>query len=125
MMPRDPHNPMYQQAFFAELMQCIPPAPRNPPKEDKVADRVARRNPKTYGGSNDPMELEEWIKVMEKNFAVIKVAKDNKVTVGTLYLTKEADIWWNTVKDKLTGPKLTQNKFLGKLRVKFYLITVQ
>jgi len=43
-------------------MKRIPPvSPVNPPKEDKLADMVARHNPKPYGGSYDPMELEEWI----------------------------------------------------------------
>jgi len=40
-------------------------------------------------------------------------------------LIGEADIWWNTVKDKLLGPEFTWSKFLGELREKFYLVMVQ
>jgi len=44
-------------------MKHIPPVPyENPHEEDKIADRVARRNPKTYYRSYDPVELEEWIR---------------------------------------------------------------
>jgi len=44
-------------------MQRIPLVPPvSPCKADKLADRVARCNPKSYGGSYDPMELEEWIR---------------------------------------------------------------
>jgi len=41
-------------------MECIPLVPLvNPTKKDKLADKVVRRDPKTYGGSYDPMVLEE------------------------------------------------------------------
>ena len=114
---------MYWQALVAELMQRIPPAPPvNPPKEDKLADRIARHNPKTYDESYDPVELEEWIKSMEKIFGVIEVTEEKKVTIETFYLTREVEIWWNTVKDQLVGPDLTWNKYLGELRAP---ITVQ
>jgi len=62
---------------------------------------------------------------MEKTFIVVEVSEEKKVNIVTYYLTNEADIWWNTVKDKLVGPKLTWNKFLSELRTKFYLVVVQ
>jgi len=50
----------------SELIKHIPPMPpENPPNEDKIAYRVAQHNPKNYGGSYDPMELEEWIRGIE------------------------------------------------------------
>jgi len=76
-------------------VRCIPPVPPvNSPKEDKLTGRGARHNPKTYGGSYDPMELEEWIRGTEKNFIVIEVPEEKKVNIGTFYLTGEVDIWW-------------------------------
>ena len=99
-------------------MQRIPPAPPiNLPKEDKLIGRVARRNPKTYGGRYNPMELDEWIKTIEKIFVITKVPEEKRVNIGTFYLTEEADIWWNTVRDRFTRPELTWSKFLEKLRV--------
>ena len=41
------------------------------------------------------------------------------------YLIAEANIWWNTVKDRLMGPNLTWNRLLEELRAKFYPIVVQ
>jgi len=74
MMPKYPNNSMYWQALVTEFMQYIPLVPLvYPPKEDKLMDRVASRNPNTYGGSYDPVELEEWIRGMEKIFTVIEV----------------------------------------------------
>ena len=113
MMPGDPHNPMYWQTLIVELMQRIPPAPPgNPLKDDKLVDRVARSNPKTYSGSYDIAELKEWIRSMEKIFVVIEVPQEKKVAIGTFYFTREPDIWWNTVKDKFTSPEFTWNKFI-------------
>jgi len=37
----------------------------------------------------------------------------------------QADIWWNTVKDKLVGPEFTWSKLLSELREKFYPFVVQ
>jgi len=33
------------------------------------------------------VELEEWIRGMEKIFTVVEVLGDNKVNIGTFYLT--------------------------------------
>ena len=38
---------------------------------------------------------------MEKIFTVVEVLKEKKVKIETYYLTGEADIQWNTIKDKL------------------------
>jgi len=89
-------------------MKRIPQVPaETPPKEDKLANRVARRNPKVYYGSYDLVILEEWIRGMEKIFTVIEVPEEKRVNIRTYYLTGEADIWLNTVKDKLVGPEFT------------------
>ena len=114
-------NPGYWTILVAELMKRIPQVPtETPPKEDKLADRVARRNPKVYNGSYDPVVLEEWIRGMEKIFTVVEVPEEKKLNIGTYYLSGEADIWWNTVKDKLEGPEFTWNEFLTEIRAKFY-----
>jgi len=66
-MAKDPNNSIYWQALVVELMQHIPLVLLiNPPKEDKLVDRVARCNPKTYCRNYDPVKLEEWITGMEK-----------------------------------------------------------
>ena len=83
---------------------------------------VARCNPKTYCGSYNPVELEEWIRSMKKIFTIVEVLEENKVTIKALYFPGEAEIWWNTMKDKFTGPEFTWNKFLGELRANFFLL---
>jgi len=62
---------------------------------------------------------------MEKSFTMVEVPEEKKVNIWMYYLTDEADIWWNTIKDKLVGPEFTWSKFVDELRNKFYLIVVQ
>jgi len=46
--------------LVAELMKQIPQVPtETPPKDDKLADRVVRCNPKAYDENYDPVVLEE------------------------------------------------------------------
>jgi len=82
-------------------MKQIPPIPpEGSSKPDDVADRVAKRNPKTYDHKYDPVELEEWIRETKNIFEVVQVPKNKKVNIGTFYLTGEVGIWWNTVSYK-------------------------
>ena len=75
-------------------MKRIPQVPTEiPPKEDELANRGARRNPKAYNGTYDPVVLKEWIKGMEKIFTMVEALEEKKVNIGTYYLTSEADIW--------------------------------
>ena len=60
-----------------------------------------------YDGTYDPIVLEKWVRGMEKIFTMVEVPEEKKVNMGTYYLTGEADIWWNTVKDKLVRPEFT------------------
>ena len=56
-----------------------------------MADRVAQCNLKVYDGKFDSIKLKEWIRGMEKIFAVVEMPKKKKDNIGTLYLTDEAD----------------------------------
>jgi len=68
---------------------------------------VARCNPNVYDRNYDPVVLEKWVKGMEKIYTVVEVLEEKKVNNGMYYLAGEADIWWNTIKDKLVGPEFT------------------
>jgi len=98
----------YWLALIAELMKRIPQVPtKTPPKEDKLVDRIAHCNSKVYDRTYDPVVLEEWVRGMEKIFTVVEVPEEIKVNIGTYYLIGEANIWRNTIKDKLIGSEFT------------------
>ena len=114
-MPPIPHklaknikNPNYWPTSVVELMKWIPQVPtETPPKDDKLADRVARYNPKVYDEKYDPVELKEWVRGMKKIFTLAEVPEENEINTWTYYMTGEADIWWNTIKGRLVGPEFT------------------
>jgi len=83
-------GPNYWLVLVAELMKRIPPVPtKTSPKEDKLADRVARRNPTVDDGTYDLVVLEERVRGMEKIFTVAAVSKEKSVNIGTYYLTSQ------------------------------------
>ena len=89
-------------------MKQIPPIPpKGLSKPNDIANSVAKRNPKMYNGKYDLVELEEWIRGMEKVFVVVEVPENKKVNIGTFYLIGEAEIWWNTVRYKWQEAELT------------------
>ena len=97
----------------------------NLPKEDKITDMIARCNPKTYGGSYNLVKLEKQIRGIEKIFAIIEVPQEKKVNIWTFNLSRDIDIWWGTVKDRLVGPEFTRSKFPGEPGAKFNLVIIQ
>ena len=63
-------------------MKRIPQVPtETPPKEDKLADRVVRRNPKVYDGTYDPVIWGEWVRGMERIFTVVEVPEEKEVNI--------------------------------------------
>jgi len=44
------------------------------------------------------VELEAWIRGIEKIFTTVEIPKDKKVAFGTFYLTKEVDFWWKLLR---------------------------
>jgi len=47
------------------------------------------------------VELEAWIRGIEKIFTTVEVPEDKKVNIGAFYLTDEVHFSWNTIKDRL------------------------
>ena len=56
-------------------------------KGNKHFERVAKQNPKTYDGKEDPIILEEWVRQMEKIFDVVEVPDGKRVSIGAFYLS--------------------------------------
>jgi len=98
---------------------------RKDEQENKFFDRVAKRNPKTYDGKEDPVLLEEWVRHMEKIFNVMEVPDNRHVNIGAFYLIGQADIWWGMVKPTFQNSEATWSKFSEALRAKFYPMHLQ
>lgn len=65
----------------------------------KSFNRFIKFTPKLFSGTLDPLEVEQWIKELEKVFKVIECKEDEKVNFILHILQGDADVWW-TVKAK-------------------------
>ena len=60
----------------------------------------------------------------EEDFHSNRGSRWEKGEYWDIYLTGEANIGWNIVKDGPVGPEFTWSKFLEEIRAKFYPIIV-
>ncbi|CAH9122710.1 unnamed protein product [Cuscuta epithymum] len=86
-----------------------------------VAELIAKRNPPSYLGEEDPRILEDWIRTFDKLFESMNCPAEQRVDTAAYYLRQEADNWWAT-----TGPTLRQQPdfswetFKKAMRDRFY-----
>ncbi|XP_048494460.1 uncharacterized protein LOC125494740 [Beta vulgaris subsp. vulgaris] len=88
--------------------------------EGKFYKRLASHNPRTYDGEPDPVKFEDWIAYMEKLLDMVNCPTNLRVKLASFYLDGQADMWWKTVKNIAQRPDFTWDKFLEKLRERFY-----
>lgn len=62
---------------------------------------------------------------MEKLLECVNCHNEMKVKLTTFYLEGQADIWWRTTKEVDQQPEFTWEKFIEKLRERFYPPAVQ
>ena len=64
----------------------------------QLMEKFRRLNPPIFKGDGRPMEVEGWIREMEKTFQVIQCTNEEKVNLATYMLQDRADIWWQATK---------------------------
>ncbi|XP_019185260.1 PREDICTED: uncharacterized protein LOC109180203 [Ipomoea nil] len=70
-----------------------PPLP--PPAGNRDMGRlVSGHRPPVFAGEEDPVLLEEWIRSLDKIFAVVGFLEDRCVELASFYFSHEADLWW-------------------------------
>ncbi|XP_057525575.1 uncharacterized protein LOC130804996 isoform X2 [Amaranthus tricolor] len=102
------------------------------------AEGIQRLAPKTYDGKGPPTKLDDWIRGMEKIFAILKTPEDMRVDLAVHYLTGDADTWWVTHRDALLPapsadtsehpsivPSLPWSLFVSALRDEFFPLHLQ
>ncbi|XP_074278678.1 uncharacterized protein LOC141602275 [Silene latifolia] len=77
-------------------------------------------NPKTYDGKLDPVELENWIRSLDKLFDTIQCPEKWRMEFAVYYLVGQADLWWKTVKERKNEEGFDWTQFKKLMRSKFY-----
>ncbi|XP_074304333.1 uncharacterized protein LOC141639050 [Silene latifolia] len=86
----------------------------------KFFKKMACYNPKTYDGKLDPVEFENWLRSFDKLFEAIQCPETWRVGFAVYYLVGQADLWWETVKERSYEEGFDWAKFKELMRSKFY-----
>ncbi|XP_074266796.1 uncharacterized protein LOC141590083 [Silene latifolia] len=91
-------------------------------EEDSIQyfKKMGNCKPKTYDGKLDPVELENWIRSLDKLFDAIQCPEKWRVEFAVYYLVGQADLWWETVKERKNEEGFDWTQFNKLMRSKFY-----
>ncbi|XP_074297279.1 uncharacterized protein LOC141627983 [Silene latifolia] len=91
-------------------------------EEDSVKffKKMTSYNPKMYDGKSDPVEFENWLRSFDKLFEAIRCPETWRVRFAVYYLVGQADLWWETVKERSYEEGFDWAKFKELMRSKFY-----
>ncbi|XP_019173255.1 PREDICTED: uncharacterized protein LOC109168731 [Ipomoea nil] len=102
--PETPTNEQLAQNLqqLTQTMQTLSDAllhknnPTPPPLAGNrdVGRLVSGHRPSVFAGLEDPVLLEEWIRSLDKIFAVVGCLDDLRVELATFYFSHEANLWW-------------------------------
>ncbi|XP_019189819.1 PREDICTED: uncharacterized protein LOC109184207 [Ipomoea nil] len=111
----------YHETLSDVLLHNNPPPPPPPAGNRDVGRLVSGHRPLVFAGEEDPVLLEEWIRSLDKIFAVVGCLEDPRVELASFYFSHEADLWW--VHEGLAcqeEPGFGWSALKDKLREKFY-----
>lgn len=72
-------------------------SPTPPPShnyENNIVNEFRRFHPPTLTEKESPIEIENWIRALEKIFAHLASTDKQKVSCAIFQLIEEADFWW-------------------------------
>ncbi|XP_019179710.1 PREDICTED: uncharacterized protein LOC109174923 [Ipomoea nil] len=103
------------------------PAPPSPPAANRDVGRlVSGHRPPVFAGEEDPVLLEEWIRSLNKIFAVVGCPEDRRVELASFYFSHEADLWWvHEGPACQEEPGFDWSALNDKMRERFYLSHVR
>ena len=68
--------------------------------------------PPSFEGSENPLDAEEWLYVMETILDFMELNNQEKVICTTYMLRKEAHYWWESVKARRNVPEILWADFV-------------
>lgn len=81
---------------ISEDMALVKRAVAGGPVSDGHHSKLRVPEPKSFGGSRNAKELENFLWDMEQYFVAAHILDREKVTITSMYLTEDAKLWWRT-----------------------------
>ena len=109
-----------RQAHLAVLQQLAAFAQNNNNNGDDHRSTLSdfqKTTPPVFTKTIQPLEAEDWLRTIENNLEVARVANEEKVLFATHYLSGPARAWWDATKAmQPPGQVITWEEFKAKFR---------
>ncbi|KAL4627839.1 hypothetical protein ACB092_05G194500 [Castanea dentata] len=66
------------------------------PREEEVVTKVKVLEPKPFNGARNAKDLEDFLWDMEQYFKAVRVPSQEMVTITSMYLPRDTNLWWRT-----------------------------
>ncbi|XP_073127686.1 uncharacterized protein [Henckelia pumila] len=97
-------------AGITRLLEHQADRPRKTREED-IAERFRRQDPKEFAGTTDPLVSEEWIRSLEMIFAYMGIQDADRVRCAIYMLKNDATLWWEGAVIGLDAAGMTWRDF--------------
>ena len=88
----------------------------------KLSD-FQRTKPPSFNQTIDPLEVDDWLRTIERKLEIARTEEGNKVPFATHYLEGAAAIWWENIKAMgHVDEEITWSKFKDQFR-KYHIPT--
>ncbi|XP_019184392.1 PREDICTED: uncharacterized protein LOC109179341 [Ipomoea nil] len=82
---------------------------------------VSGHRPPNFAGDEDPVVLEEWMRVFDNILSVVGCPEERRVELETFYFCHEADLWWiHEGSAYLEEPGFDWSALKDRMRERFY-----
>jgi hypothetical protein len=85
-------------------MQAAPPQAPSPPLRDRLGEFQCTKPP-TFSQAMEPMDADDWLKVVEKKLRVVQCSDREKVMLTSHQLSGPAADWWDAYVEAHEEPK--------------------
>ncbi|XP_019158309.1 PREDICTED: uncharacterized protein LOC109155032 [Ipomoea nil] len=86
-----------------------------------VGRLVSGHRPPMFGGEEDPVELEDWVRTFDKIFSIVGCPEERHVELASFYFSHEADLWWvHEGPACLEEPDFDWTTLKDRMRERFY-----
>ncbi|XP_074359668.1 uncharacterized protein LOC141699716 [Apium graveolens] len=81
---------------------------------------MAPRRAREFKGTPNPVEAHDWLKEIEKAFALTNVGDNQKVEYATYFLKGESNYWWESAKALEVAEVITWDRFKRMFLDKYF-----
>ncbi|KAL5549265.1 hypothetical protein UlMin_004496 [Ulmus minor] len=87
---------------------------------EPLYERFRKQHPPVFEGSSDPLVAEEWLRSIEDIFNFMRLNDHERVLCAIYMLRKDAQFWWDVVKQTLNAEAIVWEEFKAVFNRKYF-----